>query len=86
MLGWSKTCGLLLAHATGCKLCQEVTGIEHMNVFLEILVVMGMEKHPTLKTFVMDLLQGYRRPCHILGKVFPGSLIENPNAVVYTEA
>ena len=57
-----------------------------MNVFLEILVVMGMKKHPTLKTFVMDLLQGYRRPCHILGKILTGALIENPHAVVYTES
>jgi hypothetical protein len=69
-----------------CKFCQEVTGLEHMHVFFEILVVMGMKEHPTLKPFIVDLLQGYRRPGHILGKVFPGSLIENPYAVVYTEA
>jgi len=42
-----------------------------MHVFLEILVVMGMEKHPTLKPFIVDLFQGYRRPGQILGKVFP---------------
>jgi len=30
-----------------CELCQEVTGLEHMHVFFEILVLMGMEKHPT---------------------------------------
>jgi hypothetical protein len=47
---------------------------------------MGMKENPTLKTFVMDLLQGYRRPDQILGKVFPGSLIENPYAVVDAES
>jgi len=30
-----------------CKLCQEIAGFEHMNVFLEILVVMGMKENPT---------------------------------------
>src|SRR6056297_587638 len=69
-----------------CELCQEIAGIKHMHVFLEILVVMGMEKHPTLKPFIVDLFQGYRRPGQILGKVFPGSFIENSYAVVYTEA
>jgi hypothetical protein len=41
-----------------------------MNVFLEILVVMGMKKHPTLKTFVMDLLQGYRSALYRVELVF----------------
>jgi hypothetical protein len=44
-----------------------------MHVFLEILVVMGVEQHPSFKPFAMDILQGYRRTCDILGKVFPGS-------------
>jgi hypothetical protein len=54
-----------------------------MNVFFEILVVMGMKENPTLKPFILDLLQGYRRPGYILGKVITGALIENPYAVVY---
>jgi hypothetical protein len=57
-----------------------------MHVFLEILVVMGMKENPTLKPFIVDLLQGDRRPGYILGKAITGALIENPNAVVYTEA
>jgi hypothetical protein len=57
-----------------------------MHVFFEILVVMSVKEHPTLKTFIVDLLQGYRRPGHILGKAITGALIENSNAVVYTEA
>jgi len=31
-----------------------------MHVFLEILVVMGVKEHPTLKPFIVDLLQGDR--------------------------
>jgi len=68
MLSWSETCGFLLAHATGCKLCQEDAGIEHMHVFLEILVVMGMKENSSLKPFIVDLLQGYRWTGDILGK------------------
>ncbi len=97
MLGWSETCGFLLAHATGCKLCQEVAGIEpwsepsaparasvrHMHVFFEILVVMGMKENQPLKPFIVVLLQRYRRPGHILGTAITGALIENPYAVVY---
>ena len=67
-----------------CKFRQEVAGIEHMYVFLEILVVMGVKEHTAFKPFIVDLLQRYRRPGQILSKVLPGSLIENPNAVVYT--
>jgi hypothetical protein len=76
----------LLAHASGCKICQEVAGLEHMHVFLEILVVMGVKQHSALKTFVMDLLQGYRRPGYILGEALPGAFIKHPYAVVYTES
>jgi len=65
---------------------QEIAGLEHMHVFLEILVVMGVKEHTAFKPFIVDLLQGDRRPRQILGKVLQGSLIENPNAVVYTEA
>jgi hypothetical protein len=36
---------------------QEIASIEHMNVFFEILVVMGMKENPTLKPFILDLLQ-----------------------------
>jgi len=57
-----------------------------MHVFFEILVVMGMKENPTLKPFVVDLLQGYRRTCYILGKAITGSLSENSYAVVYAEA
>jgi len=32
------------------KLGKEVAGIEHVHVFLEILVVMGVKEHPTLKS------------------------------------
>ena len=65
---------------------QEVAGIEHMHVFLEILVVMGVKQYTSFEPFVMDFLQGYWWTGHILGKVLPRFLIENPNAVVYTEA
>ncbi len=49
--------------------------LNNLQVFFEIFVVMGVKQYPSLKTFAGDLLQGYRRTGHILGKVFPGSLI-----------
>jgi hypothetical protein len=57
-----------------------------MHVFLEILVVMGVKQHPAFKTFVVDLLQGYRWTCDILGKILTGALIKNLHVVVYTES
>jgi hypothetical protein len=48
---------------------------------------MGMKEHPSLKTFVMDFLQGYRwTGYYILGKALPGAFIENTDAIIYTEA
>jgi hypothetical protein len=44
-----------------------------MHVFSEVLVVVSVKEHPPFKTFVVDLLQGYRRPGYILGKILPGA-------------
>jgi hypothetical protein len=66
-----------------CKHSQEVADLEHMHVFFEILVVMGMKENPSLKPFIVDLLQGDRRTGHILGKAITGALIENSHTVVY---
>jgi hypothetical protein len=44
-----------------------------------------VKEHPSLEWLVPDLLQRYRRSCDILGKVLLGRLIQDANAVVYTE-
>ena len=56
-----------------------------MHGFLEILVIVGVKQYPYLKPFIVDLLQGYRRTGHILGKVLTESFIGKPHAVAYTE-
>jgi len=35
-----------------CNLCKGVAGLEHMHVFFEILVVMGVKQYPSLIPFV----------------------------------
>jgi hypothetical protein len=53
-----------------------------MYVFLDILVIVGVKQLSPRKTSMVDLLQGYMLTCYIP----PGTIIENPHAIVDTEA
>ncbi len=67
------------------ELGEEVEGIKHVKILLEVLRVFRVEQHPPLERFVVDLPQRDWRPCYVLRQAFLGGLVEDANAVVDTE-
>ncbi len=57
----------------------------NMKVFFEIIVVAGVEQHPSLEWFVVDFLQRNRWPGNVFCKSFPRFLIKDTDTIVYTE-
>ena len=52
------------------QLGQEVEGVEHVDVLLEVFGVHGVKKNPSFERVIADLLQRDRRSCDVLSEAF----------------
>ncbi len=60
------------------EFCEEVQGIEHMRVLLEVVRVGGVKQHASLERLIRDLLQRDRQQRDVLGQALLRRLVWSP--------
>jgi hypothetical protein len=65
---------------------EEVEGVEHVDVLLEVLRVRGVKQYAAFERLIADLLRRHRRTRDVFGQTLLRRMVEYANAVVDAEA